>query len=567
MITVFGYQIQLPSELQFLANIYGSFLATVLAWVAIAVIAYLLFSYVFRWLTRRIPGEIDDIILGIVRKPLFVLIIIFGTLNSLEVLQLPESTVVWFDRISNTALTLVIAYLLWRVIKDVIVYYGESWAKKTESRVDDVVIPIVNLFGSLLVIILATLIILPQWGVNVTSVLLGAGVVGLVLGIALQDTLSNIFSGISLLMDAPFRTGDLIVLSDGKICQVEKIGLRATQLYYLDEHSTIYVPNKDLANSMIVNITKPTVDLKVSIDVGVSYNSDIAHVKHILEEIAFTHPNVLGTIKKKMPLIKERIAWLRERIEELSKGVDVQAKDESERRRLPERIEELEEKANKYQKALGKLEKEDELNQQIETLGKLSLELIKTVKDREVGGLTVAELTELHDRYTDPIEEQVQKVVACMTKWSAISDPWAEDEEIEVEKERWREQNERLLAKWIALKQALSTPSQEQEMRLDDMTQALLQWIKNEYKLMTEEWKEPEATFKDKGFAASSIDLQLDFYVDDIRLEHFERKQRVVTEIARGIHERFKQEGIEIPFTQMDVWIKRNPGATNNMQR
>lgn len=541
MITVFGYQIQLPPELQFLGNIYGSFLATVVAWIAIAIVAYFVFSYVLRWLTHRLPGEIDDIILAIVRKPLLVLIIIFGSVNSLEVLQLPEILVTWLERIFNTILVIVVAYLLLRVIKDVVVYYGESWAKKTESRVDDVIIPIFNLFGPLAIGLTAIGVVLWLWGIDITSVLLGAGVVGLVLGLALQDTLSNIFSGINLLWDAPFRTGDLIVLSDGKICQVEKIGLRATQLYYLDEHSTIYVPNKDLANTMLVNITKPTVDLKVSIDVGVAYNSDIVYVEKVLKEIAIAHPSVLGDIRKKLPLIEETTKELRKRAEAI-------ATDD------PEREELKEEQARKYQKAFEKLHAESRLNEQIAVLGKALEQLTQGIKSREVGGFMPAELKELHDNYVAPIEGEIQKVVAYMKEWSDIPDPWAEDEENKAEQERWGEQNERLQAKWTALKQALSRPKAEQEMRLDDMTLALLRWIRDEYKLVTARWKEPEVTFK--GFGASSIDVQLDFYVDNICLEHFERKQRVVTEIARKIHERFKQEGIEIPFPQMDVWFR-----------
>jgi len=91
----------------------------------------------------------------------------------------------------------------------------------------------------------------------------------------LQETLSNIFGGISLLVDAPFKTGDILVLPENKICQVKKIGIRTTELYFVDEDSTVYVPNKDLANTTIINITKPTVDLKATIDVNVSYDSDL----------------------------------------------------------------------------------------------------------------------------------------------------------------------------------------------------------------------------------------------------------------------------------------------------
>jgi MscS family membrane protein len=290
---------------------------------------------------------------------------------------------------------------------------------------------------------------------------------------------------------------------------------------------------------MIINITKPTVDLKVSIDMGVGYNSDLTQVKDVLQKIAIAHPSVLGDIGRKVPLIEETIEELRKRAK--AAMVDDPARDK------------LLEEANKYQQALNRLQKESQLNEQITVLGEALQRLIQGIKGRETGGFTGAELKELHDSFVSPVEGEILKTVAYMREWSAISDLWAEDEEIKAE-QRWQEQNERLEAKWTALKQALSRPKEEQEMRLDDMTQALLRWIRNEYKLVTESWKEPDVTFK--GFGASRIDLQLGFYVDDIRLEHFERKQRVTTEIAREIHERFRQEGIEIPFPQMDVLVR-----------
>ena len=98
-----------------------------------------------------------------------------------------------------------ITHIFGRVIKDILVHYGEKWALRTESRVDDVLVPVLNLFGPVILVTAAALIIFPLWGINVTSVLVGAGVIGLVLGLALQDTLNNIFSGLSLLVESPLK--------------------------------------------------------------------------------------------------------------------------------------------------------------------------------------------------------------------------------------------------------------------------------------------------------------------------------------------------------------------------
>jgi len=92
-------------------------------------------------------------------------------------------------------------YIVRRFIQDVVVYFGEKWAARTETRVDDVLIPVLNLFGPLILGIVAALLILPMSGINITSVLLVAGVLGL--GLALQETLGNIFSGLSLPIVAP----------------------------------------------------------------------------------------------------------------------------------------------------------------------------------------------------------------------------------------------------------------------------------------------------------------------------------------------------------------------------
>ncbi len=540
MIVLFGRPFQLPPGFEFLAGVYLEFLLTALIWIAIALFAYFILSYVLRWVTHRLPGEIDDIILHVIRRPLLVLLVAVGIENSLKVLGLPGVVVEWLDRLFATVLILIGAWLAWRVLKDIVIYYGEAAVQRTESRLDDILLPIVNLFGALLVVLVATLLILPIYGIDVTSVLLGAGVLGLVLGLALQDTLSNIFSGISLLADAPFRIGDLIVLPDGKICRVDKIGLRATQLYYLDEHSTIYIPNKNLTNDMIVNITKPSVDLRIVVEVGVAYDSDLSHAEAVLYNIAASHPNIL------LSNLDHKIALLEQRVQELRQHAESKPAHPAREHWLAA--------ADAYRRARERFVREQELNRALATLQDALQQLASAIHGKEAGGLTSAELKELQASFVAPAQAQVEQVRTAMETWSQMPDPWAAPEEIESEQERWREQNAHLQAHWKNLYHALLKPRAEQEMRLDDMTSALAQWLREEYKLIPAAWKDPSVHFK--AFGSSSVDLALTFYIDDVRLEHFKRQTRIVREIGTAIHERLKQEGIEIPFPQLDLYWK-----------
>jgi len=527
MAALFGFQIRLPPALQFLGNAYGSFLVTILAWGIMAALTWVVLRYLLHGLVVRLPGEIADVVFELLRKPLLFLIVAYGIVNSLRILPLSDEVAEWLTRVFDTVLIAAVVYFLWHIIRDVLAYYGGVWARNTESRVDDVAIPLINLFGPLFLIVAGALLILPLWGVNVTSVLLGAGVIGLVLGLALQDTLSNIFSGMSLLIEAPFRTCDLIILPDGKICEVQRIGLRSTTLYSLDQHSTVYVPNKTLSNSMIVNITKPTSEEKVSLEFTVDFDVDVARMQQALRRIACAHPCVLvNDLEKKIPLMEERIVWL-----ELS--ANVAPAGDGARERLAEEI-------AKSRQAIDKLRIEGQLDCNLDGFRDRLRQLSDAIARREQGGFSSREVQELQRCCIDPADEQAQKVVASAEAWSKSPDPWAGHDENETSIALWQDRNARLINRWSSLKSALNEPWQHMELRLDDATMSLLQWIGDEYKLQQEAWKNPLVSFKD--CCDSRVTLELWFYIDNVRLEHYGRARRVTTEVARQAHDYIRRE-------------------------
>lgn len=534
MLELFGFTIVLPPSLLFLDSPLGEFVATALAWVVIAVLAYVLLTYVLRWLTHQLPGEVDDIVLGIVRRPLLILLIAFGIINSLRVLDLPAPFTEWVERILISAEIIIGAYVVWRIVHEVVLYYGMQWAVRTENRLDDIVIPLVNLLGAVVIVLVTLLMVLSVFGIDVSSILVGAGVIGLVLGLALQDTLGNVFSGISLIADTPFRTGDLITLSGDKIYLVEKIGLRTTTLYSYDDHSTTYIPNRVLTDQPIENITKPTVELRLAIEIGVAYASDLPKVERVLKEIAWAHPNVLGSdLTRKQASVRAEIARLRA----AGQG----------------------DAAAQFERGLVKMEREHALFERVREFDAVLADLALAIDAREERGLTADEVRELNSGYVAPANVLMEQVSAALNAWRTVPDPWANIEELDVENQRWQIRRERLERRWVSVRDSVLNPAIEHTGRLDNFTQELRTWMRQEFKFPPEIWKDPSVNFL--SFNASSVDVRLAYFIDDGRLEHFKRKTRLTRELGFTIHRRFQDEGIEIAFPQLDVWLRNQAAA------
>ncbi len=283
------------------------FLITLAIWTAIAIVAYWLLFHVFRMLVGRIHGEADNVILRTVRLPLFVAIVAYGLVSALNQLRLDPAISDIINKIYVVVLIAAGFYLAWRIVKEVVLQWLSAHAQDTEMRVDDILVPLVSTVGPLVFFLVALIIILQYLGIDVALVAASIGVVGLVVGLAFQDTLSNIFSGIYLILDPPFYENDLIILPDGKIYSVHKVGLRMTQLYDMSNHSLIYTPNNQLSKDPIANITKPTVDFKVKVTIHTAFSAEPKRVCSLLKETLQSHRNILGDPAIKLQVLRKRI--------------------------------------------------------------------------------------------------------------------------------------------------------------------------------------------------------------------------------------------------------------------
>ena len=163
--------------------------------------------------------------------------------------------------------------------------------------------PILDIIGSLLIITFGVTNFLSAFQVDFGVLIAGVGVVGLVIALAAQDTLSNFFSGILLLLDQGFKTGDMIKF-DETYCIIREVGLRSTKIYDIINHVIIIIPNNSLANQDIVNLTKPDRYYRLRILVGVSYDSDARDVEKTLINVAKENKDVEQDDPTRLPLVR-----------------------------------------------------------------------------------------------------------------------------------------------------------------------------------------------------------------------------------------------------------------------
>lgn len=137
----------------------------------------------------------------------------------------------------------------------------------------------------LIVWVLGVLQVLAQVGLNVSTVLASLGIAGLAVGLALQETIANLFAGFYLVIDRSVRVGDYVKLDENNEGFVDAVGWRNTRIR-LWANNTVLVPNSKLIQSTITNMTLPTPTLSVYTACGVSYDSDLDHVEKVAIEVA-----------------------------------------------------------------------------------------------------------------------------------------------------------------------------------------------------------------------------------------------------------------------------------------
>jgi MscS family membrane protein len=245
---------------------------------------------VIRWLKKRADktaSQLDDIILMAVGTPIVVAIIAVSVYIALISFDIVPLSLTWLitDQLINAVFILLAAWIISVLAYNLIHTYGTVIAEKTETDLDNQLIPVLEILAKYLIWFVAFLLVLAEFQIDITPLLAGAGIGALALALAAQDILGNFISGGIIALDKPFKIGDRVKI-DTFFGDVMSIGPRSTRIKTLDNQIVTF-PNSTVTSSVVINYAMPDTLLKIRIPFSVAYGTDMDKVKEILLAIAY----------------------------------------------------------------------------------------------------------------------------------------------------------------------------------------------------------------------------------------------------------------------------------------
>ena len=246
---------------------------------------YWIFSNVIRRLTSKTKTSLDDVLIDKLEKPLTYLVLILGYWISIHYLVFKEEVELALENVAYFLLVIDVTAILSRIVDALITEIIMPISEKSDSSFDNQLIPVIQKGVRSIIWILGIIIGLDNIGFDITAMIAGLGIGGLALALAAQDSVKNIFAGIMIFLDKPFRIKDRIQV-DGFDGIVEEVGLRSTRLRTL-EGRIVTIPNSRFTDNSVTNVTsQPT--LKVKLNLGLIYDTDEVQMQKaidILEDI------------------------------------------------------------------------------------------------------------------------------------------------------------------------------------------------------------------------------------------------------------------------------------------
>ena len=237
---------------------------------------------VFVKITSKTKSDLDDIILQKSNKPLTYIALLVSLIVALQDIAFESGVGGIVFNILYTLLAVSSGYLVFHIVDISLMRVWKRISEQTESNIDDTIGQLVHEVLRITLILIIGIFILNIWGVEIGPFLAGLGIAGIAVALALQPTLANIFSGISIVLDGTFKVGDVIEVN-GMSGEVYQISLRTSRIKSFD-NEMIIIPNSVMAGSTVKNFFQPDISIRVNIEFGVEYGVDPEYIKRIILE-------------------------------------------------------------------------------------------------------------------------------------------------------------------------------------------------------------------------------------------------------------------------------------------
>ena len=249
--------------------------------------------YLARWILRRLEArfslrtetKLDDIVVELVRRMVLTSVGFWAVWRLAFIWDLPTMVAV-VGGVWIVGLSLPVS----RAVGDLLKILETNVVAKTETKLDDTVLPWISRIITGVIVGTAVLLALFNMNINIAPLLAGASLAGIAISFAAKDTLSNLIAGVLLILDRPFEVGDRIELWSAPARQatwgdVTEIGIRATTIRTTD-NILIIIPNNQIMQRDIINYTASGPTIRLRIPIGIAYDADMEQAKKVCLEVA-----------------------------------------------------------------------------------------------------------------------------------------------------------------------------------------------------------------------------------------------------------------------------------------
>ena len=265
-------------------------------------ILFVLLALLFGLLVRRIfvsrlknvaeqtENFYDDILADILRRKTVLWSGLIAGILAVPLLPWKNTDLKSFEQILTAVFVLSLTITAVRAFSQILNRYSEQSGTRIGGTT------LIRYIGAVTLYVVGGIIILSLFDISVLPAITALGIGGLAVALAFQDTLANIFAGIHITLSKEMRIGDYLEITGGPEGFVEDISWRTTSLRTLT-NNLVVIPNKKLAESVLINYNLPKDQLSVELELSVSYDSDPARVEEVLiDEILKAHGQVQGAM-------------------------------------------------------------------------------------------------------------------------------------------------------------------------------------------------------------------------------------------------------------------------------
>lgn len=269
-----------------LGIIVGTFIATK--------VVYWFIANIIKKITAKTKTNLDDVLIEKLEKPIRYSIFIFGYWVAIHYLNISNLGLLSFlEGVASLSLVLTLTSTASKVFDALVTEIVLPLVEKTEGGADNYILPVLSKAVKGIIWTFGVIIGLDNIGFDITAMIAGLGIGGLALALAAQDSVKNIFAGIMIFVDKPFKIKERIQI-EGFDGVVEEVGLRSTRIRTLDGR-IVTIPNSTFTDNSVVNVTSQPA-LKIVLNLGLTYDTDEARMQQgvdILRQIVADHSTIL----------------------------------------------------------------------------------------------------------------------------------------------------------------------------------------------------------------------------------------------------------------------------------